>query len=152
MRHLLLSSKGCCTCLCNKVGRKINERYPEHWKLGKVKVKCYTIRWLMVNILWKIKCFWVTQAIQGITRRYTWWWKKWATKNTKNRCKRLFRNAERITRIWRKRPKHWIDNWILHHENAIVHDALENFTKINRSLYWPDLTTWKIYLSKVMLK
>jgi hypothetical protein len=49
--------------------------------------------------------------------------------------------------VWRKRPEHWPDKWILHHENPAVHDALrvreflakKSITKMNHPPYSSDL-------------
>jgi hypothetical protein len=49
--------------------------------------------------------------------------------------------------VWRKRPELWPDKWILHHNNAHVHDALrvceflakKSITKMGHPPYSPDL-------------
>jgi hypothetical protein len=44
--------------------------------------------------------------------------------------------------VWRKRPGLWPDKWILHHDNAPAHDALEFAS------FWlrTQLQKWTIYL------
>jgi hypothetical protein len=47
--------------------------------------------------------------------------------------------------VWRKRPRIWPDNWILHHDNAPVYDALRickflaknSITKMDHPPYSP---------------
>jgi len=65
---------------------------------------------------------------------------------------------EVLTRLWesvqKKRPGHWPDKWILHHDNAPVHDALRvheflaknSITKMDHPPYSPDLDPCDFWL------
>ena len=44
--------------------------------------------------------------------------------------------------IWRKRPGLWPDKWILHHDNAPVHDGL----RVRESWLRIPLQKWNIHL------
>ena len=56
--------------------------------------------------------------------------------------------------VWRKRPGLWPDKWILHHDNALAHDALRvreflaknSITKTDHPLYSPDLAPCDFWL------
>jgi len=56
--------------------------------------------------------------------------------------------------VWRKRPRLWPDEWILHHDNAPAHDALRvckflaknPITKMGHPPYSPDLAPCDFWL------
>ena len=56
--------------------------------------------------------------------------------------------------VWRKRPGLWPDRWILHHDNAPVHDVLRvreflaknSITKMDHPPYSPDLAPCNFWL------
>jgi len=65
--------------------------------------------------------------------------------------------------VWRKRPGLWPDKWILHHDNALAHDALRvreflaknSITKMDNPPYSPDLAPcdfWLFPKLKIALK
>jgi len=65
---------------------------------------------------------------------------------------------EELTRlqesVWRRRPGLWPDRWILHHDNAPVHDVLrvreflakKSITKMDHPPYSPDLAPCNFWL------
>jgi hypothetical protein len=67
----------------------------------------------------------------------------------------LFGNADKVTEsVRRKIPGIWSDNWILHHDNAPVHDALSvceflaknSITKMDHPPYSHDLAPFDFWL------
>ena len=65
---------------------------------------------------------------------------------------------EVLTRLWEsvqmKRPRLWLDKWILHDDNAPAHEALRvpeflaknSITKMDHPPYSPDLAPCEIWL------
>jgi hypothetical protein len=66
----------------------------------------------------------------------------------------LFGSADKVMGIWRNRPKIWPDKWILHHDNAPLHDVLivreflakKSITKLDYTPYLPDLAPCDFWL------
>jgi histone-lysine N-methyltransferase SETMAR len=56
--------------------------------------------------------------------------------------------------VRRRRPELWSDAWILHHDNALAHDALavreflakKSIMKLDHPSYWPDLAPCDFWL------
>jgi hypothetical protein len=56
--------------------------------------------------------------------------------------------------VRRRRPELWLDAWILHHDNALAHDAFalreflakKSIMKLDHPPYSPDLAPWDFWL------
>jgi hypothetical protein len=159
VRGILLAEKWLTTNLRQQVNFKFGVKF------GKVLVKW----WPMVNMLWKNWVFWMAMAVkegwEGVQdeprsgqsekhRRGTNADRVWTAMHSDQRSGVRLIAEEGYRNLFGRRDRTLAWQWILHHNNACVHDALrvhnflpKNFiAKLDHPTYSPDLAPCNSWL------